>query len=30
MMSAERLMGKLRQVFNRCAHDVDSFVQAKV
>ena len=23
-------MGKLRQVYNRCAHDVDTFVQAKV
>ena len=28
-MSGERLVAKLRQVYSRCAHDVDSWVQAK-
>jgi len=28
-MSGERLIAKFRQVYSRCAHDVDSWVQAK-
>lgn len=30
VMSGEHLLAKLRQVYSRCAHDVDSWVQAKV
>ena len=29
-MSSEQLMIKFRQIYNRCAHAVDSWVKAKV
>lgn len=29
-MSSEQLMIKFKQIYNRCAHSVDSWVKAKV